>query len=118
MATNNETISVLLDLFRSGNTDLLAAATGAVMSISIDVEAKKLLVRENVIPLLKNLLGHENELVQLNALKAITNCAEDYRGRFQLTQSTEKLKNIARTSMNKNIVEAATKAIDVITWRP
>jgi hypothetical protein len=68
-----------------------AAAAGAVMSISIDVDAKKLLVRENVVRPLVKLLDDEDEGVQLNALKAITNCAEDYRGRFQLASFIEKV---------------------------
>jgi hypothetical protein len=63
------------------------------MSISILVEAKKILVKENAASRLMNLLSDKNDNVVLNVIKVflsintlqtITNCAEDYRGRFQL----------------------------------
>ncbi|ORY51547.1 hypothetical protein BCR33DRAFT_458216 [Rhizoclosmatium globosum] len=46
-----------------------AAAAGALMSITIDCEAKKFVVRENAINVLMNLLEDANESVVLNVIK-------------------------------------------------
>lgn len=97
MLSDNNTITTLISLLGHDQSPVRAAAAGALMryerlnSISIDCDAKKVLVRENLIQVLGQLLSDENELVQLNAIKTITNCAEDYRGRFQLHQSIEKV---------------------------
>jgi hypothetical protein len=61
------------------------------MSISINNDAKRVLVRDNALKTLIKLLDDENELVQLNSIKTMTNCSEDYRGRFLLNQSLEKV---------------------------
>ena len=61
------------------------------MTISIHCDAKKWLVRENALEKLVNLLDDKNELVLLNVIKTIGNCAEDYRGRFQLNMSAPKV---------------------------
>jgi hypothetical protein len=94
-----------------------AASAGALMSISIDVEAKKVLVRENAIPTLMKLLNDKDESVLLNTIKTISNCAEDYRGRFQLHGCFKKLEVFSK-SENKLLADAALKAMKVITWRP
>ena len=57
------------------------------MSISINCEAKKWIVRESCLERLISLLKDKDDLVLLNTIKAIGNCAEDYRGRFQLNSA-------------------------------
>lgn len=64
------------------------------MSITINCDAKKWMVRENGLDRLILLLEDTNELVILNTLKALGNCAEDYRGRFQLNPSITKVQHI------------------------
>ena len=64
------------------------------MTITIFFDGKRALVRDNALKLLGKLLEDESELVQLNCIKTITNCAEDYRGRFLLHQSLEKVYRI------------------------
>ncbi|KAJ3309701.1 Radial spoke head 14 [Boothiomyces sp. JEL0838] len=118
LACNSEVIATLISLLGNSKSSVRAAAAGALMSISIDCDAKRILVRENVVRILSRLLDDDNELVQLNSIKAITNCAEDYRGRFQLHQSLDKLKSLARESPHQFVAVAAKQAIDVITWRP
>jgi hypothetical protein len=85
-------MSTLIALLNNAKAPVRAAAAGALMSISIFNDAKRLLVRENGLKLLIKLLDDEYYLVQLNAIKTITNCAEDYRGRFLLHQSLDKVK--------------------------
>lgn len=84
-------MSVLIGLLNHVNPHVRAASAGALMSISICNDAKRLLVRDNGLKLLGKLLDDENDLVKLNVIKAITNCAEDYRGRFLLHQSLDKV---------------------------
>ncbi|KAJ2996015.1 Radial spoke head 14 [Globomyces sp. JEL0801] len=91
LACSLNTITVIADLLSHVNASIRAAASGALMSISIDCDAKRILVREHVVKVLSKLLDDDNELVQLNSIKAITNCAEEYRGRFQLHQSLDKV---------------------------
>lgn len=86
-------------------------------SITIDCEAKRIMVRENAIAILTDLLLDENESVLLNVVKTITNCAEDYRGRFQLLGCIKKLEAF-KFSSNTQLAESSKKAIQVITWRP
>lgn len=61
------------------------------MNITIDVEAKRLVVRENGLPFILELLKDKDENVLLNAVKCITNCGEDYRGRFFAHSSLSKV---------------------------
>lgn len=88
------------------------------MMISIVVEGKKLLVREKGWRLLLNLIDDENPIVRLNSIKALTNCAEDYRGRYLLLNSLEKLREIHENTVDRRLSEAAKKAIEVISWKP
>ncbi|KAJ3397284.1 Radial spoke head 14 [Lobulomyces angularis] len=83
-AVSGKTVPILIDSLTDLKSEVRAAVAGALMSITIDVDAKRLIVRENAIPTLMRLLDDKNESVLLNVIKTITNCAEDYRGRFQL----------------------------------
>ena len=91
MASNSETISILISLLSHTKSEVRAAAAGGLMTISIFFDGKRALVRDNALKLLSKLLEDENELVQLNCIKTISNCSEDYRGRFLLHQSLEKV---------------------------
>jgi hypothetical protein len=77
LATNPKIITILLALLSHSKPAVRAAASGAIMrlfeliSISIDCDAKRSLVRENAVKILSLLLSDENELVQLNAIKVI-----------------------------------------------
>ncbi|KAI8615438.1 armadillo-type protein [Chytriomyces sp. MP71] len=84
LACAGETTVLLIGLLDDVKSEVRAAAAGALMSITIDVEAKKLMVRESAISTLMELLNDDNESVLLNVIKVITNVAEDYRGRFEL----------------------------------
>lgn len=93
-ALNGHTIGILIDSLLDFKAQVRAASAGALMSISIDVEAKKVLVRENAIPTLMNLLNDKDESVLINTIKTISNCAEDYRGRFQLHGCYKKVRPV------------------------
>lgn len=92
VAVGGQTLPILIDTLLDFKSEVRAAAAGALMSISIDVDAKRMLVRENALPILMKLLDDKNESVLLNAVKTITNCAEDYRGRFQLHGCLKKVR--------------------------
>ncbi|TPX63622.1 hypothetical protein SpCBS45565_g06472 [Spizellomyces sp. 'palustris'] len=117
LACQLNTIPVLIDLLHNKHSSVRAAAAGALMSITIDVEAKRIVVRENALPVLMDLLKDKNQLLVLNAVKTITNCAEDYRGRFQLHGCIKQLQALFE-SPRPELAEAAKKAVKVITWRP
>ncbi|KAJ3165122.1 Radial spoke head 14 [Geranomyces variabilis] len=117
LAVHNDTVVVLLALLHHRRSEVRAAVAGALMSITIDVEGKRLVVRGNSLQVLSSLLKDRNELVLLNVVKTITNCAEDYRGRFQLHGCIKQLETITE-SPNTQLAEAAKRAIEVITWRP
>ncbi|KAJ3127322.1 Radial spoke head 14 [Nowakowskiella sp. JEL0407] len=112
-----DTVSCLIRLLSDRKSQVRAAAAGALMSITIDCDAKRMMVRENAIQTLITLLDDKNESVLLNTIKTITNCAEDYRGRFQLHSCLKKLEAMKELE-NQQIVEASKRAIQVITWRP
>jgi hypothetical protein len=87
------------------------------MSISVDCDAKRIIVRENAVTPLIELLDDRNPSVLLNVIKTITNVAEDYRGRFQLHSCVKRLESLY-DSGNAQISEAAKIAVKIITWRP
>ncbi|KAJ1336887.1 hypothetical protein BSLG_001528 [Batrachochytrium salamandrivorans] len=68
-ATTKDTMLVLIALLRDHKSDVRAAAAGALMSITIDCDAKRIMIRENALKVLASLLSDSNELVQLNAIK-------------------------------------------------
>ncbi|KAI9104823.1 armadillo-type protein [Phlyctochytrium arcticum] len=117
LAVSSGTVSVLIDLLHHKHASVRAAAAGALMAITIDVEAKRMVVRENALPVLMDLIKDKNELVVLNSVKVITNCAEDYRGRFQLHSCIKQLQVLYESS-NAQLAQAAKRAVEVISWRP
>ncbi|KAJ3077020.1 Radial spoke head 14 [Podochytrium sp. JEL0797] len=117
-ACQGETTAVLIEMLSDLKSAVRAAAAGALMSITIDCEAKKFVVRENTINILMDLLDDANESVVLNVIKVITNVAEDYRGRFELHACVKKLEQFSLRASNPQIREIAKRAIQVIVWRP
>ncbi|KAJ3142030.1 Radial spoke head 14 [Physocladia obscura] len=91
LACQGETTSILISMLSDRKSAVRAAAAGALMSITIDVEAKKMFVRDDAVSTLMELLGDANESVILNVIKVITNVAEDYRGRFELHACVKKV---------------------------
>ncbi|KAI9336964.1 armadillo-type protein [Obelidium mucronatum] len=118
IACQGETIGILIHMLSDMKSPVRAAAAGALMSITIDCEAKKLFVRENAVQTLMELLDDLNESVVLNVIKVITNVAEDYRGRFELHSCVKKLEGFSIHAKNPQIRDVAKRAIAVITWRP
>ncbi|KXS09012.1 ARM repeat-containing protein [Gonapodya prolifera JEL478] len=119
LAVKENLLKPLIALLRDRRSEVRAAAAGSIMSITVDVEAKKQMVRENALPLLVDLLSgaDRNEEALLNACRCIANCAEDYRGRFQLSSCLKKLEEL-KGHPNTQLGDAAKRAIEVITWRP
>ncbi|KAJ3235239.1 Radial spoke head 14 [Chytriomyces hyalinus] len=118
LACAGDTTTILIAMLNDSKSEVRSAAAGALMSITIDCEAKKFVVRENAVGTLMELLDDTNETVLLNVIKVITNVAEDYRGRFELHACVKRLEGFANTSKNDQIREVARRAIQVITWRP
>lgn len=104
-------------LLNDWKSQVRAAAAGALMALTIDVSAKQILVQDLFVPKLVDLLNDDNTIVQLNVLKTLTNCAEDYRGRFQLRTSLAQIEAL-KASSDANVAEAARNAVKVITWCP
>ncbi|KAJ3368839.1 tetrahydrofolate synthase [Kappamyces sp. JEL0680] len=108
IASSSDTITVLIALLGQSKAPVRAAAAGALMSISINNDAKRILVRDNALKILSKLLEDDNELVQLNSIKTITNCSEDYRGRFLLNQSLDKIgMEFSHCTLPENITQEA-----------
>lgn len=84
-------IGILVKLLTSQNNLLLAAACGALMSVTVEVDAKKVFVKEEGVLAVAKLLDNPNKTVLLNAIQTITNCAEDYRARFQFQRYLNKV---------------------------
>lgn len=118
VATRDGTLQKLTTLLKDWKSDVRAAAAGAIMAITIDVDAKKQFIKDGGVQVLIDCMGDENELVMLNVLKVITNVAEDIRGRMQLSASVKVLDAIKTTSKSAQIAQAARQAIDVICWKP
>ncbi|KAI8908308.1 armadillo-type protein [Gorgonomyces haynaldii] len=116
-AVQSNVISPLGLLLRHNKSEARAAAAGALMTISINCEAKKQMVREGHLDTLVSLLDDKNEVVLLNAIKAIENVAEDYRARFSLNMTVPKMEQLSR-HVNENVGQAARNALGVINWRP
>ncbi|KAI8816087.1 armadillo-type protein [Fimicolochytrium jonesii] len=118
LAVENNTIEVLIPLLRHRRSEVRAAVAAALMSITIDVEAKRLVVRSgDALPILMSLLRDRSDTLLVNVVKTLTNCAEDYRGRFQLHQCLKQLQTLY-DSPNPQLAQAARRAVEVITWRP
>ena len=82
------------------------------------------------------LLNDKDPSVLLNVIKTITNCAEDYRGRFQLNaclmrvcdfsdliivlanELLLKMEEVRDEAANAQISQAAEIALATIQWRP
>ncbi|TPX36742.1 hypothetical protein SmJEL517_g01281 [Synchytrium microbalum] len=119
LACEGRTVPALIELLGDNKSEVRAAAAGALMSITISVEAKKFVVSEGAVPILSGLLSDKSEYVLLNVIKTITNCAEDYRGRFQLASCIPTLEELRKQYADSpQISDAAKKAIQVISWRP
>ncbi|KAJ3417412.1 Radial spoke head 14 [Chytridiales sp. JEL 0842] len=117
LACKGDTVTALIQLLHDKKTEVREAAAGALMSITIDCDAKRIMVRENAVAALMDLLDENNESLLLNVIKTITNVAEDYRGRFQLHGCLKKLHEYEKSS-NQQLAAAAKRAAEVITWRP
>ncbi|KAJ1567368.1 SUMO-activating enzyme subunit 1, partial [Cladochytrium tenue] len=68
-ATNSDTILVLIGLLSDRKSQVRAAAAGALMSITVDCDAKRVMVRENAISTLMDLLDDRDPAVLLNVVK-------------------------------------------------
>ncbi|KAJ3191218.1 Radial spoke head 14 [Irineochytrium annulatum] len=69
LAVKGDTVSVLIGMISDRKAEVRAAAAGALMSITIDCEAKRMMVRENAVTTLMELLEDKNESVLLNVVK-------------------------------------------------
>jgi hypothetical protein len=72
-ACNGNTIQNLIATLSDNKSEVRSAAAGALMSISILVEAKKILVKENAASRLMDLLLDKNDRVVLNVIKVFSN---------------------------------------------
>jgi hypothetical protein len=72
--------------------------------ITINIEAKRITTKDETMGKLITLLADENDEVVLNALKIISNCAEDYRGRFAFQKC---LNTVSKKSWVFNMYECA-----------
>ncbi|RKP02742.1 hypothetical protein CXG81DRAFT_17627 [Caulochytrium protostelioides] len=116
-------IDHLIVLLSDHKSAVRAAAAGALMIITIDVEGKRAVVRANAVVRLIAMLDDSSEAVLLNVLKLMTNMTEDYRGRLQLLPSVPTIQALAdraasRQNNNRQLLAAAEKAMEVIQWRP
>ncbi len=136
-------IVILLKLLKTADVEMIVAVTGAIMSLTTEVDAKKTIVRENGMEIMKALLDHIDERVLVNVVQIMANCAEDYRARFMLQTSLPQVSccfihfhalfrnvhsphcfsyhqqlNQFLEHSNEQLRETTRRAISVITWRP
>ena len=71
LACEGRTVPALIALLSDSKAEVRAAAAGALMSITISVEAKKLVVADGAVPILAGLLQDRNEHVLLNVIKVV-----------------------------------------------
>lgn len=100
----------------------VAAAAGALMSITVTTQGKKQAISNGVIRALPALLEGADERVVLNGIKLITTMAEDPAGRSQLLALVPKLTALKEYQGNRldhmAVPRNAQTAIDTIVWKP
>lgn len=117
-AVDVKSVQALVKLLSDPVPDVRANAAGAVMTITITTKGKYTAINDAMAidPLVK-LVDDDISEVRLNALKALTCLSEAPEGRRVLLQHVDKIK--ARTSDSvPAVVQAATIAVKVITWKP
>jgi len=101
---------------------VVSAAAGALMSITVTTEGKKLAIKAKALDTLPPLLECDDERVMLNGIKLITTLAEDPAGRSQLLPLVPRLtelKDYNGVQLDHMAVSRnAQTAIDTIVWRP
>ncbi len=88
------------------------------MSITVEVDAKKSMVRDGGIEPLKLLLDSKDVRILINVVQTIANCSEDYRARFMLQSIIPKLKSLIEQNEDAQLKQVVERAIQVIGWRP
>jgi len=116
-ACNIMLIPKLVKLLTHRKREVRANAAGALMNISIDDDAKKIISKTKAMIYLINMLNDNHQDSILYSLKALTNISEEYTARYQLIDNLNKFEVFVNHS-NDNISHAAKKAIETISWKP
>ena len=72
----------------------MSAAAGALMSITVTTQGKKLAIAAKALDTLPALLDAEDERVMLNGIKLITTLAEHPAGRTQLLPLVPRVRSL------------------------
>jgi len=107
----------LVKLLKNRKKEVRINAVGALMNISINNDAKKIINSTNVLSTLLDFLKENDQETILYTLKTITNLSEDYVAKDQLTDKTYLIEVFLNHS-NPHIKNAAIRAIKIINWKP
>ncbi|ORX41691.1 hypothetical protein BCR36DRAFT_587804 [Piromyces finnis] len=110
-------INKLVKLLINRKREVRTNAAGALMNISINDDAKKLLSSTNALSYLLDLLKDDHQDAILYSLKTLTNMSEDYTSRNQLIHKLDEIE-IFLDNSNPHIVNAAKQALRTINWKP
>eukprot|EP00667_Euglena_gracilis_P011949 EG_transcript_12215 len=115
-----ETTRRLLALITHEDTPVRVSATAALMGITIDNTGKELVIAHGGLEPLMACLPHETDpAVLVNVLKTFCNVSENPAARPRLAACVLQLHTIkGDPAASQLLVNTATRALEMITWKP
>ena len=132
-------VPLLVRLLEDEESAVRAASVGALMNITVDNEAKSIVLQSGGASLLIKLLDDSNEVCKLNVVKAIANTTELPAARevpnlvyiivasmhLKLNPAcqvfllcAQQLKQLSESTENKMLAQHALVAYEAVTWTP
>ncbi|MCO5562120.1 hypothetical protein L7F22_015746 [Adiantum nelumboides] len=90
-------VQALLQFLHTENVQLQTAATSALMSLTVNIEAKKDFIAENGVPAIVPFIDCSSKILSFNTLQLATNIAENPNGRSQLQNQIRKVQSLTDT---------------------
>lgn len=107
----------LAKLLKGNDPDLQLVAANALMSITIDVEAKKVALEIDLVStLVRNLYQKKNDALLIASIKCLENIAEESRP--MVLDALSVLRMLTLEHPSGLIKKYAQQAIDIIRWTP
>jgi hypothetical protein len=117
---NPETTQQLITLMSHEDTQVRIAVSAALMGITVDNAGKELLISNGGIEQILDCVHNEiNDTVLINVIKTICNISENPAARPPLMDCVLRLQSIKEDKgANVALVNTATRALEMITWKP
>ncbi|KAI5057239.1 hypothetical protein GOP47_0027254 [Adiantum capillus-veneris] len=90
-------VEALLQFLHKENVELQTAATSALMSLTVNVEAKKDFIDGNGVPAIVPFIDCSSKILSFNTFQLATNIAENPVGRLQLQNQIRKVQSLMDT---------------------